>query len=90
VKEFSAIIRVMALISWQKIGSLSPYLNVDVEMWFWKDTSGFLAKNWTSTLSDGGRGGIVARLTLSDFSLLIILIFYNSFLLSEIIKTPHK
>jgi len=35
----------MALISWQKIGSLSPYINVDVEMRIWKDTSDFLAKN---------------------------------------------
>jgi len=46
----------MALISWQKIGSPSLYLNVDVEMRYWKDTSDFLAKNWTSTLSDEGKG----------------------------------
>jgi len=42
----------MALISWLP----SPYLNVDVEMRFWMDTSDFLAKNWTSILTDGGKG----------------------------------
>jgi len=41
----------------KKISSPSPYLNVDVEMRFWKDTSDFLAKNWTSTLTERGRGG---------------------------------
>jgi len=33
-------------------------------MRFWKDASDFLAKNWTSTLSDGGKGGLSSKIEI--------------------------
>jgi len=33
-------------------------------MRFWKDTSEFLAKNWTLTLSDGGKGELSSKIEM--------------------------